>query len=404
MVKRVKKSEIDGQMVAPSSKSHFQRLIAGALLANGESEITYNLISDDTRSAIEIIKALGAKVDILSNKVIIEGGFKDSAISLNIGESGLGLRMFTPIVSLQNRIFKINGRGSLLDRPVDFIVEIMKKFHVHIDSDNGKLPLYIKGPLEAAYTEMDASLSSQLLTGLLMALPTHKENSRITVNNLKSTPYIDLTISILNDFNIKIEHDNYKVFHIEGKQEYKPVKANVEGDWSSSAFIFVAAAIAGRISVKGLDLNSTQGDKNILDVLKKCGASVEINDYEIIVKKNELNSFEYDATHTPDLFPPLIALAVNCKGVSIIHGVKRLFNKESDRANSLKSEFEKLGATIAISEDKMMIEAGNLIGNNVHAHNDHRIAMALAVAGITASNETIIEQSECVSKSWPNFF
>ena len=404
MIKKIKKSDIAGEIVIPSSKSHFQRLIAGALLAKEQSEIFYNSINDDTSSAINLIKNLGAEVETTSNTIKIKGGFKDSAINLNVGESGLGLRMFTPIVALQNRIFKISGKGSLLSRPVDFIVEIMKKFHVHIDSDEGRLPLYINGPLEANYTEIDGDLSSQLLTGLLMALPVLKEDSRITVNNLKSIPYINLTIKTLKKFNIEIKHDDYKVFHIAGKQEYKPVKENVEGDWSSASFIFTAAAIAGNVSVSGLDLNSTQGDKNILDVIKQCGADVEIDKDEITVKKNELNAFEYDATHTPDLFPPLVALAVNCKGISKIHGVKRLFNKESDRASTLKSEFEKLGATIAIKDNTMMVEAGNLKGAKVLSHNDHRIAMALAVAGITASEETVIEQSECVSKSWPTFF
>jgi len=404
MIKKIRKSEIKGKIIAPSSKSHFQRLVAGASLAKGQSEITYKSISDDTNSAISLIKNLGTKVEASSNKIIINGGFSNSAISLHIGASGLGLRMFTPIVALQNRIFKISGNGSLLYRPVDFIVDIMKKFYVHIDSDCVKLPLYIKGPLKANYTEIDGALSSQLLTGLLMALPVLKEDSKITVNNLKSIPYINLTIETLKQFNIHIEHDDYKVFHIEGKQKYKTVQQKVEGDWSSASFIIVAAAISGKVSISGLDLNSTQGDKNILDIVTKCGANVEIDNNIISIEKNELNAFEYDATHTPDLFPPLVALAANCKGVSVIHGVKRLFNKESNRANTLKSEFEKLGAIITIKDNTMMINTSNLRGTKVNSHNDHRIAMALAVAGITASDETSIEKSECVSKSWPTFF
>ncbi|MBN1251404.1 MAG: 3-phosphoshikimate 1-carboxyvinyltransferase [Bacteroidales bacterium] len=404
MIKKIKKSEIDGQITVPSSKSHFQRLLAGALLSKGKSEINFVSISNDTRSVIELIQLLGAKVEISKNQITIEGGFRDSAINLNVGESGLGLRLFTPIVALQNRIFKITGTRTLLNRPVDFIVESMKKFHVHIESDNGKLPLYIKGPLVAADAEIEGSFSSQLLTGLLMSLPLIKEDSKITVKNLTSKPYIDLTINTLKLFNIKIEHKNYKTFNVKGKQNYTPVKVNVEGDWSSAAFILVAAAISGEILVKGLNFESMQGDKNIIEVLKKCGAKVEIDNNLIRVKKYKLIAFEYDATETPDLFPPLVALAANCKGISTIHGVNRLIHKESNRANSLKSEFEKLGANIAIHEDRMLIEADGLTGNKVSSHDDHRIAMALTVAGLTASGDTEIEKSECVSKSWPSFF
>jgi len=404
MIKKVKKSDIKGEIIAPSSKSHFQRLIAGAALAEGQSEITFNSISDDANSALLLIKNLGCKVETSSNKIVIKGGFSNSAINLNVGESGLGLRMFTPIVSLQNRIFKISGTGTLLKRPVEFIVDIMKKFYVHIDSDCGRLPLYIKGPLKANFTEIDGTLSSQLLTGLLMALPVLKEDSQITVANLKSIPYINLTLETLKKFNINVEHDDYKTFHIKAKQEYKPIITKVEGDWSSAAFIIVAAAISGKVSISGLDVNSTQGDKNILDIVKKCGANVKITDDTITIEKNKLNSFEYDATHTPDLFPPLVALAVNCKDKSIIYGVKRLFNKESNRANTLKSEFEKLGATIIIDDDKMIIENANLTGTRVKAHNDHRIAMALAVAATNATDETEILQCDSVVKSWPTFF
>ena len=251
---------------------------------------------------------------------------------------------------------------------------------------------------------MDGAFSSQLLTGLLMALPLHNEDTELYVHNLKSKPYIDLTGNILNQFDIKINHRNYEWFYIEGNQKYSPVNADTEGDWSGAAFLVVAAAIAGNLKINKIDINSAQGDKAIVEVAKIAGAKLEYFDYGISVTKNNLQAFEYDATDTPDLFPPLVALAVYCKGKSVIHGVHRLKHKESNRALTLKTEFEKIGAKIIIEDNKMIIEGSKITGNKVSSHNDHRIAMALAIAGLQAEGEMIIEGSEAVAKSWPDFF
>ncbi len=404
MIKTIKKSAVSGEISAPSSKSALQRLIAAAFLSGGKSKIGYKTLSNDAAAALNLIKDLGAKVEQDNAIIRITGGFNNPQNHLSIGESGLGLRMFTPILALQNKEFTITGKGSLLERPVDFIVDTLSNFGILISSNSGKLPLKIQGNYKNTKVDIDGIFSSQLLTGLLMALPLHDKDSELHVKNLKSKPYIDLTISILNKFGILINHHNYEWFYIKGNQKYNPVDTQTEGDWSGAAFLVVAAAIAGKLKINDIDIHSTQGDKAIIEVVKMAGAKIEFFENGIFVEKNQLNSFAYDATDTPDLFPPLVALAVYCSGKSTIYGVNRLKHKESNRALTLKTEFEKLGAKITIEEDKMIIEGGKICGNKVSSHNDHRIAMALAVTALEAEGEIIIENSEAVAKSWPGFF
>lgn len=404
MIQKIQKSAISGEIAAPSSKSALQRLIAGAFLAEGQSVIRYKTLSEDARAGLNLIKLLGAIVEKDDNVIKITGGFNNPNSELLIGESGLGLRMFTPILALKKDIFIITGKGSLLNRPVDFIVKTLIDFGIDTQSNNGKLPLSIKGPYKKTRVNVDGEFSSQLLTGLLMALPLAETNSELLVTNLKSKPYIDLTIQTLNKFGIEINHDNYELFKIPANQKYKPINITTEGDWSGAAFLVVAGAIAGKIRITDIDLNSAQGDKAIVEVVEKAGAKVERFGNSLLIIKKELKAFEYDATHTPDLFPPLVALAINCKGRSIIHGVNRLIHKESNRALTLKKEFEKIGAKITLEGDKMLIEGSKITGAKVSSHNDHRIAMALAVAGLQAEGEMLIQDSEAVGKSWPEFF
>jgi 3-phosphoshikimate 1-carboxyvinyltransferase len=400
----ISKSNIKGCMVAPTSKSALQRHIAAAILTKEKSVISFESISEDAEAVLGVAKSLGANIIKVGNVIDIQGGIHNPLEELYIGESGLGLRMIVPILAATGYPFEIFGRGSLLKRPVDFIVDTLKNVGVQIEATNDSLPLKLQGPIKGEKILIDGSVGSQLVTGFLMAAPLLNRNITVEVDNLKSKPYIDLTISILDQYGIRVVNDGYKRFFIESGQAYKGGDFYAEGDWSGAAFVLVAAAVAGEINLKGIDNNSTQGDKRIVDVLKSCGAIIKQADNEIFVQKGELNAFEFDATDVPDLFPPLVALAVNCNGTSIIKGVSRLKHKESDRANTLKIEFEKLGANIELDGDFMRVEGTRLKGAKVHSHNDHRIAMALAIAALNAEGEVDIEQSESVAKSWPEFF
>jgi 3-phosphoshikimate 1-carboxyvinyltransferase len=260
---------------------------------------------------------------------------------------------------------------------------------------------------------IDGSLSSQFLTGLLMAYG--KAATRpvtITVINLKSKPYIDLTLQVMKHFGYDVTNNNYQSFLINpvAKTVNNTIEYTVEGDWSGGAFLLVAAAIAGKITVTGLNTLSTQADKAILQALIDCGSTISIQEKQIeigspAVGNSALKAFHFDATDCPDLFPPLVALAAYCNGTTVIEGVNRLAHKESNRGLTLQQEFGKMGITIKLQDDLMLVEGGTgVIGAQVHSHHDHRIAMACAVAGLKASGPTIIEEAEAINKSYPDFY
>lgn len=397
--------EVNGTVSAPPSKSVMQRAVALATLAEGTSEISNPSFCDDSKVALQIASSLGAKIEKGKTLRLRISGVGKNFIgnSLNCGESGLCIRMFTPIAALSEKQITLTGTGSLLKRPISMIERPLKELGVQVNTNAGLPPVKIKGPLKPGSISIDGSASSQFLTGLLMALPLCDGNSELTVNNLKSRDYISITLQSIAQFGVSISNDRMEKFHISGNQNYKPSKVNIEGDWSGAAFILVAGAIAGRVTVKNLS-DGFQPDQKIKEVLMQVGSDLKIKEKVIICSKNKLSSFEYDATDSPDLFPPLVSLAVNCIGKSIIHGVDRLFNKESNRATALVQEFSKLGAKIKIIGNSMEITGTKLHSGKVNSHNDHRIAMALAVASLTASDSVEIENSECVSKSYPQFF
>jgi 3-phosphoshikimate 1-carboxyvinyltransferase len=403
-------SSIHGELKSPSSKSMMQRAVAAGLLTNGKTILVNPSYSEDSKASIEIIKKLGAVVVEEKNRIIIEGGLKkyslDEKILLNCKESGLCLRMFSAISGLLNIRIMLNGEGSLHSRPISIIEQTLSEFGVNSRTQNGFIPIEIKGPYRGTTAHVDGSLGSQFLTGLLMALPLVKHDTKLFVSDLTSKPYVDMTLELLNDFGIDIKNENYKIYYIKGNQEYKQIEYSIEGDWSSAAFMLVAAAIAGSVRLSGLKVNSKQADIKILEVLKMTGAKINVNESSIEVGKIEkpLKPFKFDATHCPDLFPPLVALACNCDGKSIIFGVNRLIYKESDRAVSLKEEFNKIGADVVIQGDVMAVKGKKLKGGEASSHNDHRVAMALAVAGLTSQNGILINDSTCVNKSYPEFF
>jgi 3-phosphoshikimate 1-carboxyvinyltransferase len=237
-----------------------------------------------------------------------------------------------------------------------------------------------------------------------MALPLATGNSEIRVNNLKSKPYIDMTIQILKSFGITVENLDYNLFRIKGNQKYVPHSYIVEGDWSGAAFLLVAGAINGQLCVRGLRSDSMQSDKSIVNALEKAGAHIISGEDQIEITRSELKAFEFDATESPDLFPPLVALASYCEGKSTIKGVSRLIYKESDRAKAIKEEFGKMGIKIEIDDDLMYVIGGKPQGARVESHDDHRIAMAIAITSLGASGKVSIRDSQCVAKSYPGFF
>jgi 3-phosphoshikimate 1-carboxyvinyltransferase len=397
-------SELSGTVKAPSSKSMTQRAIAAALLANGNSCIRYPSYCDDSLAAMNVAVGLGAKVDPGIDELWINGSAVLKEPKLNCGESGLAIRMFSPIAALYTAEITMTGAVTLRNRPMTMIEEALNQLGAECRTTGGFLPLTIKGPINGGNCEIDGSVSSQLLTGLLMALPVAEGDTEIKVNNLKSRPYIDMTIQLLQSFGIDVHHHDYTYFHVPGKQKYIPSVYKVEGDWSGAAFLLVAGAIAGNIKITGLKRDTLQSDIAILDALRSAGANISFVNDDIEISRAELKSFEFDATHSPDLFPPLVALASYCDGVSHIKGVSRLKHKESDRAETLQKEFAKMNILIEIADDVMTISGGNPVGARVESHEDHRIAMALAVTSLQADSEVFLRDSQCISKSYPDFY
>jgi 3-phosphoshikimate 1-carboxyvinyltransferase len=397
-------SAIKGTLKAPASKSMTQRAIAAALLADGQSIIHNPSYCDDSLAAMSIAVGLGARVEPQVNELKINGSAVLKEPKLNCGESGLAIRMFSPIAALYPAEIKMVGANSLKKRPMFMIEEALNQLGVKCTSSGGFIPLTIEGPIVGGYCEIDGSVSSQLLTGLLMALPLAAGNSEIRVNNLKSKPYIDMTIQILKSFGISVENRDYSLFRIQGNQKYIPQSYTVEGDWSGGAFLLVAGAINGQLCVRGLRSDSMQSDKLIVNALENAGAHIISGENQIEITRSELKAFEFDATESPDLFPPLVALASYCEGISTIKGVSRLIYKESDRAKALQEEFSKMGIKIEINDDLMFVIGGKPQGARVESHDDHRIAMAIAVASLGATAKVSIRDSQCVAKSYPGFF
>lgn len=395
-----------GSIKVPPSKSYLQRAIAIAAMANHAVEIDGYAPSNDVDAAIAIAKNMGAEVEMHQQKIIVQGNFNAANISaIHCGEAGLSARMFAPVVALKEEKIIITGEGSLLKRPMYMVIEALQQLGKSVKSNNGLLPLEISGKLISQKIKIDASESSQLLTGLLIALPFTNGDSEIEVTQLSSIPYIQMTLDILQHFGINIQHTNYQDFFVKGNQKVQSTNYIAEGDWSGAAFHLVAAAIAGNVILEGLNINSAQADKTILEALEKAGAKISwISDTTIKTEKEKLNAFELDATNCPDLFPPLAALAANCNGISKIKGIHRLLHKESNRALSIQSELQKLGIKVELKNDEMWIFGGKISGGKIYSHNDHRIAMMGAVLALNADAPIEIEDAEAIQKSYPAFF
>lgn len=386
-----------------------QRACAAALLNAGKTIIANPGNSNDDLAALGVIENLGAVYFNHSNELIVESkGVQPVSGEMNCGESGLGIRMFAPIAALSSQEIVINGSGSLLTRPMDFFDEIFPTLSIQIESNKGKLPIKIKGPLQPTDITIDGSLSSQFLTGLLMAYgKAATKPVTITVTNLKSKPYIDLTLKVMNDFGYKVINHQYESFEIHpvSQSANQPIHYTVEGDWSGAAFLLVAGAIAGEITITGLDVFSTQADKAILQALTMSEAVMSIEEKQIVIGPGKLKAFHFDATDCPDLFPPLVALAAFCEGTTVIEGVSRLAHKESNRGLTLQKEFGKMGVEITLQDDLMLVKGGNgVTAARVHSNHDHRIAMACAVAGLKATGSIVIEEAEAINKSYPDFY
>ena len=403
MNKIINPFKYNGSIKINSSKSIFQRALAISCFSKSEFTIVGDYNNEDTTTAIQICKKIGLDIKINKNELKVSGDISKNHenIEINSRESGLSTRIFSVLLSSFFSQTKINLEGTAKNRKFDF--SSLERLGIKIN--NSEESILIDGKIKSGIIKLNNQNTSQLLSALLITMPFLNGDSEIICKNLVSKNYVDITLEMLKSLGINILNKSYERFIIKGNQKLKKNKIVVEGDWSSAAFHFVGAAISGKVDIYGLNINSSQGDKEIINVLRKCGSKIKINNSYISVLKDKLIPFVFDATDCPDLFPPLIVLASCCEGDSIINGVDRLVNKESNRALSLKKEFSKLGVDINQENNSFRITGKDFLdANEVSSHLDHRIAMSLSIAAIKCKNPITINNSEVVNKSYSRFF
>ncbi len=412
----VRKAErLKGEVCAPPSKAYTQRMLIASALANGTSKISGPLISDDTEAALRAVKALGAKIKIEADCWTVEGAqpLKVAKTPIDCGDSGATLRFTMPIAALASGSSVFVLGKSLEQRPITPLLQSLRQLGVEVYHKRlgDQASIVVKGRgIAGGKVTMRGDISSQYLSGLMFACPRAETDTEITLTKpLESKGYIKMTQSVLAEHGIRINiSEDFGYLHIPSNQTYKPYSGRVPGDFSSAAFLLTAATVTSSdVCVKNLDYETVQGDKAILEILSRMGSNGRICPDYVSIKGNSglLEAIDVDARDIPDLVPVCAVLACYAKGTSKIHDAHRLRYKESDRLLSLYLELKKMGAQIAMDKGSLTIEGPcALHGAVVNPHNDHRIAMACAVAALGASGETRIHDAECVRKSYPRFF
>lgn len=405
----IKPCVLDGQIKIPPSKSISHRAIIGAGLGKDKTIIDNIQLSDDIKATIEGMEALGASIDLVEDSCLhIQGIQKNSQqlSTINCKESGSTLRFLIPIASIIHTPITFIGEGRLGERPLTPYYDIFNHQNIDFDTNEGQLPLTVNGSLKPDDYYIKGDISSQFITGLLYTLPLLNGDSTLHITtNLESKGYIDLTLDVLKHFSIHINHDNYETFKIQGNQNYISHDYTVEGDFSQAAFWIVAGLIGNGLTIEGMRLDSLQGDRVILDIVKKMGGKIIEDENSIQVLPSVTHGIEIDASQCPDLVPILAVLGAVSKGTTKIVNAARLRIKESDRLASTSSELDKLGADITETSDSLVIHGiDQLDGGIVDSWNDHRIAMALAIASIRCTNEVKITNSNSINKSYPTFW
>ena len=408
---------LKGEIVIPSSKSIGHREIICSGLASGKSIVDNISISKDIEATIEGLKSFGAKINEIPSKFQGRCAFSidgtDGKINLknkiiDCRESGSTLRFLIPLGILSNEKIIFTGSGKLVERPLDPYFEIFNKKGIEYKAFNDKinLPLEINGKLKSGIYSLVGNISSQFISGLLFSLPLCDGNSIIEITTkLESESYINLTLDALKKYGIEIINENHKRYIVKGNQKYKNIETSVEGDYSQGAFWLVAGALSENIKSIGLGFGSIQGDQKIVDILKEMNVNLKISENKIISMESKTRGTIIDGSDCPDIIPILTVLASVSEGVTKIINSERLRYKECDRLTAIATELNKIGADIQELSDGLIINGKkSLKGGEVSCWNDHRIAMSLAIASIKCNEKLILRGTECVEKSYPEFW
>ena len=396
----------NGTVNVPPSKSDVHRAIICAAMANGVSRISPVALSNDIKATIGCIKALGADAVLENNVLTVDGTnmYKNKTALLDCGESGSTLRFFIPIAAVGNINATFVGKGKLPQRPIGIFTEALPKAGTVCKTEGG-LPLEIKGQLKSGIFEIPGNVSSQFITGLLLALPILEGDSEIVLASpLESVGYIAMTIRTMKQFGVNIQATE-KGWHIKGGQSYKTCDYTTDGDWSQAAFFMVLGAVSGKVTVKGVAKDSTQGDKKCAEILARFGAKVTQLDNEVTVEKGELKAITIDASQIPDLVPVLSVCAAFAEGTTKIINAERLRIKECDRLKATAELLNNLGGKVKELSDGLEITGvSSLKGGNVNGYNDHRIVMSAAVCAARSDEDITATFAMSINKSYPDFY
>ena len=400
---------LQGEVKAPGSKAYTHRALVASLMTSGETKIKGALDCDDTRRTLEGVQALGASLEIEKDLTVSHGTshFTSNAL-VDCGSSGATLRLLAAVASAfpTKTTFAING--TLATRPLTPLLNALEQLGAisRLTQVEHGLGLIVRGPLKGGEVDLPGDISSQFVSGLLFAAPASMADVQIRLkHHLESRPYVDMTIEVLRRHGIKVEIDDDS-FHVPAPQHYQSAFHEIEGDFSSAAFLIAAAACNGdAIRILGLGDRSLEPDSAILKLAPQVGLEVHRKGEALVVEQSSIQGFRFDASNNPDLVPALEVLGCAANGVSEISGLRRLRFKESNRLLTVPVELSKMGGKIHVEEDRVRIEpADRLTGANLDSYQDHRVAMACSIAALGAHGESVIENAEAVSKSYPDFF
>ncbi len=402
--------QLKGSVEAPPSKSYTHRAVIASSLADGVSKIVNPLVSDDTMATVKACKEFGAQIELNKNKWIIRGLSKIKTPSeiINCKDSASTLRFIIPIAALAPGITILTGEESLKKRPIGPLLDALTRLGAKCFSAAGYPPILVYGGgIDGGETQMVGNISSQFISGLLFACPLARRKTKLKLTTkLESKPYVKMTVETLKKHGILVKvSKDMQSYIIPANQHYKSADHTVSGDYSAASFILAAAAITGStVTVKGLHTNSNQGDEAIIGILRSMGAKFEVGRDYVKVSSGQLKGINIDASDIPDLVPVCAAIACYANGTTRIFNAGRLKLKESDRLANIPMELKKMGAKISEQKDSLIISGpSKLHGAKIDPHNDHRIAMACAVAALKAEGVTKVKRIEAVNKSYPDF-
>jgi 3-phosphoshikimate 1-carboxyvinyltransferase len=407
------RQKLSGKVAAPPSKAYTHRALIAALLSNGVSRISNPLFSEDTDATLKAITTLGAKIDSSENQWTIQGiqQIEKPQAPIRCGESGSTLRFLLPVAALASGPSVFTLGTSLSRRPLAPLLRSLEQLGVKSDFRINQSPPVVEicgGGIKGGKTTMTGDVSSQFVSGLLFGCSKAEADTDILLSTpLESRDYVRMTIEVLNKHGVRMfAHENMTQLKVFANQTYRPFDHDIPGDFSSAAFLLAAAAVtSSKLKIVNLNWKTGQGDQQILNILEKIGCKVKKAEESIEIEGNELFATDVDAKDTPDLVPVCASLACYSQGISRIFNAGRLRLKESDRLSALQMELKKMGGKISIIESGLAIEGPcKMRGATINPHGDHRIAMACAVAALAADGQTVIQNCECVSKSYPGFF